>query len=156
MSERIEYKKTVEDEIDWKIIDQLHVATTNFSTASLELKKIFTVLIGIAVPALIKLAGDKLSIWLFIAIYILACTFWLLDSYTYFYQEKLRESMDKRLLKIKIRNLGEANIESDSFTLNNSRTSSGRVVRSLFNPSVWVYLIFLILNTISFLYYFIF
>jgi hypothetical protein len=27
-----EYKKTLEDEIDWKIIDQLHTATLNFLT----------------------------------------------------------------------------------------------------------------------------
>ena len=70
-----EYKKNLDDEIDWKIIDQLHTATINFSTTSLELKKLFFVLLGISVPTLTKLAGDKLDLSLFIAIYILIITF---------------------------------------------------------------------------------
>jgi hypothetical protein len=44
-----EYKKTVDDEIDWKVIDQLYSATLNFSNTSLDLKKLYSVLIGIAV-----------------------------------------------------------------------------------------------------------
>lgn len=84
MAENKEYKKSLEDEIDWKLIDQLHLATVNFSTMSLELKKLFFVLVGIAVPSLLKLAHDKLDISFFITLYILTITFWFLDSFTYF------------------------------------------------------------------------
>lgn len=99
-----EYKKTLEDEIDWKVIDQLHTATNTFSTASLELKKLYFVLVGVAVPSLIKLASDKLDTSLFVTLYLLTFAFWFLDSFTYFYQEKLREKMDKLFNQIKSRN----------------------------------------------------
>lgn len=154
MIEIKEYKKSLEDEIDWKIIDQLHTATLNFSTTSLELKKLLFVLVGIAVPSLIKLAGDKLDTSLFITIYLLSITFWFLDSFTYFYQEKLREKMDKHFSQIKERNT-EVIILTDKkendFTLENSRTSSDRIYRSFTNPSVRLYIFAIVLNTIAFI-----
>ena len=144
----MEYKKSLEDEIDWKIIDQLHTATLNFSTTSLELKKMLFVLIGIAVPSLIKLAGDKLDRSLFITIYILTLTFWILDSFTYFYQEKLREKMDKHFNNIKVRNACVEVMEAD-FTLENSRTSKSRFWRSAYNPSTRIYPLLILINLFS-------
>lgn len=147
-----EYKKTVQDEIDWKIIDQLHSATLNFSSTSLELKKLLFVLIGIAVPSLIKLAGDKVDLSLFVTVYLLSLTFWFLDSLTYYYQEILREKMDKRFSQIKARNV-ETIISSeksnDDFTLENNRTDKDRIRRSAFNPSVKLYMFVIGLNTIG-------
>lgn len=156
MEDNKEYKKSLADEIDWKIIDQLHTATLNFSTTSLELKKILFVLIGIAVPSLIKLAGDKLDTSLFVTIYLLALTFWFLDSYTYFYQEKLREKMDKHFSQIKTRNtemLILSDKKIDDFTLENSRTSSDRIKRSITNLSVRIYMFVIALNTIAYILY---
>ena len=146
-----EYKKSLEDEIDWKIIDQLHAATLNFSTTSLELKKLFFVLVGIAVPTLVKLAGDKLDLSLFVTIYLLSLTFWLLDSFTYFYQEKLREKMDNHFTQIRTRNV--ETIENPDYTLENNRTSSGRIWRSLTNLSIKLYIFSIILNTIALILY---
>lgn len=155
MSSKKEYKKSIEDEIDWKIIDQLHAATLNFSTTSLEIKKLFFVLIGIAVPSLIKLAGDKLDLSLFITIYILAISFWLLDSFTFFYQEKLREKMDTHFKQLKLRNedlsISDDKKEED-FTLENDRTSTNRLLRSL-NKSKMFYLLVGCLNTLPFFLY---
>lgn len=156
MSEDKEYKKSLEDEIDWKIIDQLHTATLNFSTTSLELKKLLFVLIAIAVPSLIKLANDKLDTSLFITIYLLAFTFWFLDSFTYFYQEKLREKMDNHFSQIKIRNTEKLILEKkgiNDFTLENNRTSSDRIKRSLTNPSVRLYMFVIGLNSIAYVLY---
>lgn len=147
-----EYKKSLEDEIDWKIIDQLHSATLNFSSTSLEIKKIFFVLTGFAVPALIKLANNKLDTSLFITLYLLALTFWFLDSFTYFYQEKLREKMDKHFRNIKERNsdvLILVEKKEHDFTLENTRTSTNRLNRSLINPSVYIYICVLGLNSIA-------
>jgi len=151
-----EYKKSLDDEIDWKIIDQLHSATLNFSTTSLELKKLLFVLIAIAVPSLIKLANDQLDTSLFITIYLLAFTFWFLDSFTYFYQEKLREKMDNHFSKIKIRNTEKLILEKkeiNDFTLENNRTSSDRIKRSLTNPSVRLYMFVIALNSIAYVLY---
>jgi hypothetical protein len=148
----IEYKKSLEDEIDWKVIDQLHVATVNFSNTSLELKKLFFILVGIAVPCLIKLAGDSLDISLFITLYILTFTFWFLDSFTYYYQEKLREKMDKLFNQIKSRNK-ESPIPIDKqqqdFTIEITRTQKDRLWRSASNPSVRFYFVFFILISIG-------
>lgn len=144
----MEYKKSLEDEIDWKIIDQLHSATLNFSNSSLELKKLLFVLIGIAIPSLIKLAGDKLNASLFVTIYVLGVAFWILDSFAYFHQEKLREKMDMRFEKIKERNKPEVP-NQDDFTLEDSRTSKNRFWRSAFNFSIGIYPLMLFLNTIA-------
>ena len=147
-----EYKKTLEDEIDWKIIDQLHTATVNFTTTSLELKKLFFVLVGIAVPSLIKLSGDKLDLSLFITLYILTFTFWLMDSYTYFYQEKLREKMNAHFTEIKNRNKENfilLDTIKQSLTIEENRTKVNRLWRSVSNPSVRFYFILLLLNTIG-------
>ncbi len=147
----MEYKKSLEDEIDWKIIDQLHSATASFSSTSLELKKLFFVLIGIAVPSLIKLAGDKLDLSLFITLYIITITFWYLDSFTYFFQDKLREKMDKRFNEIKTRNKKETIITNDiinsEYTIESIRTSKDRIWRSISNSSMRFYFVLLIINT---------
>ncbi|WP_028786991.1 hypothetical protein [Terrimonas ferruginea] len=147
-----QYIKTVDDEIDWKIIDQLHAATLNFSNLSLELKKLLFVLIGIAIPSLVKLAGDKLDLSLFVTIYLLASAFWLLDSFTYFYQEKLREKMDARFKQIKNRHALLPIVlpsNEDNYTLDNSRTSKNRIKRSIINASTRLYFIVIILDTLA-------
>jgi len=153
MAENKEYKRTVDDDIDWKVIDQLHSATNNFSSTSLELKKLFFVLVGIAVPSLIKLAGDKLEISFFITFYILISTFWFLDSFTYFYQEKLREKMDERFNQIKTRHKEDSVIlpedKKQDFTIESSRTSKNRIWRSIFNSSLRIYWVLLIVNSIG-------
>lgn len=147
-----DYKRTLDDEIDWKIIDQLHTATVNFSTTSLEIKKLFFVLIGIAVPSIIKLSGDTLDLSLFVTLYILTFTFWFLDSFTYFYQEKLREKMNWHFNEIKNRNK-ESFIITDSIKvgliIESNRTSKNRLWRSAFNPSVRFYIVLFALNTLG-------
>lgn len=151
-----EYKRSLEDEIDWKLIDQLHTATNTFSSTSLELKKLFFVLVGIAVTVLLKLAGDKLDLSLFITIYILTISFWSLDSFTYFYQEKLRDKMDDAFSRLKSRNTegliiaGSGDSSLDEFTIEANRTSNGRVLRSIWNSSVRFYFVMVILNSIPF------
>ena len=152
MTDNKEYKRSLADEIDWKIIDQLHTATLNFSMTSLELKKIFFVLLGIAIPTLVKLASDKLDRSLFISIYIFTIAFWFLDSFTFFYQERLREGMDKRFALIESRNREDMTAnenKASGFTLGEARTKRDRVFRSALNPSVWLYGVLLILNTLA-------
>lgn len=147
-----EYKRTLEDELDWKVIDQLHSATVNFSTTSLEIKKLFFVLIGIAVPTIIKLSEDKLDFSLFMTLYILTFTFWFLDSFTYFYQEKLREKMNWHFNEIKNRNK-ESLIVPDGIkqglVIETNRTNKNRLWRSASNPSVRFYFVLFTMNTLG-------
>ncbi|WP_340155368.1 hypothetical protein [uncultured Winogradskyella sp.] len=152
--EQSEYKKSFEDEVDWVIIDQLHSATSRFSTASIELKKMFIILIGISIPAIIKLTDSKLDESLFVTIYVLTFTFWYLDGFTYFYQENLRAKMDVRFEKLKRKNTvsetEDENSETDEYTLPDDRKKSDRWSRAFLNSSVRIYQIFFILNTIAF------
>jgi hypothetical protein len=152
--EQTEYKKSFEDEVDWVIIDQLHSATSRFSTASIELKKMFIILIGISIPAIIKLTDSKLDESLFVTIYVLTFTFWYLDGFTYFYQENLRAKMDERFEKLKRKNTinetEDENSETDEYTLPDDRKKSDRWSRAFLNSSVRIYQIFFILNTIAF------
>lgn len=149
-----EYKKSFEDEVDWVIIDQLHSATSRFSTASIELKKMFIILIGISIPAIIKLTDSKLDESLFVTIYVLTLTFWYLDGFTYFYQENLRAKMDERFEKLKRKNTvsesEDENSETDEYTLPDDRKKSDRWSRAFLNSSVRIYQIFVILNSIAF------
>ncbi|WP_272151118.1 hypothetical protein [Tenacibaculum aiptasiae] len=145
-----EYKSSFEDEIDWKIIEQLHSATARFSSASTELKKMCLILIGITIPAIIKLSNDKLDFSLFVTLYILIFTFWYLDSYTYYHQENLREKMDKRFKRLKKRNSVKNEIDyNEEFTLEDTRTKVDRWKRALKNSSVRMYHVFLVLNTFT-------
>lgn len=152
--EKPEYKKSFDDEVDWVIINQLHSATSRFSTASIELKKMFIILIGISIPAIIKLTDSKLDESLFVTIYVLTFTFWYLDGFTYFYQENLRAKMDERFEKLKRKNTvsetEDANSETDEYTLPDDRKKSDRWSRAFLNSSVRIYQIFFILNTIAF------
>ncbi|WCC45219.1 hypothetical protein PJW08_03295 [Tenacibaculum finnmarkense] len=153
--EKTEYKKSFEDEVDWVIIDQLHSATSRFSNASIELKKMFIILIGISIPAIIKLTNSELDSSLFITIYVLTFTFWYLDGFTFFHQENLRDKMDERFEKLKLRNTisgtEDGNLEIDQYTLPDNRKKSDRWCRAFTNSSVRIYQISLILNTIAFL-----
>ena len=117
-----------------------------FSTTSLELKKILFVLIGISVPSLLKLAGNKLDMSFFVTLYLFLLTFWFLDSFTYYYQDKLRKLMDKRFNKLRIRNNEERSV---STTISDKRTDNNRMKRSLWNESIYIYPVLIGLNTIG-------
>lgn len=69
----------IQDKIDFKLIDQLHSATLNFSKASIQIKQMMFALAAIMGPILIKLAGDALDKSLFICMYIIPFSgFWIL------------------------------------------------------------------------------
>lgn len=152
--EQTEYKKSFEDEVDWTIIDQLHSATSRFSNASIELKKMYIILIGISIPAIIKLTNSRLDSSLFVTIYVLTLTFWYLDGFTFFYQENLRAKMDERFEKLRFKNVKQEtekkNSDIDQYTLPDDRKKADRWFRSFTNSSVRIYQIFFIINTIAF------
>lgn len=153
MEDRTEYKTSFEDEVDWKIIEQLNGATSRFSSASIELKKMYLILVGIATPAIIKLSNGSLDYSLFVTLYILTVTFWYLDSFTFFHQENLRAKMDERFQRLEDRNIINEQLENNSneeFTLERNRTRADRWKRAFKDSSVRIYQVFIILNTIAF------
>lgn len=152
----MEKDKNIENEIDWKIIDQLHNATNNFSKNCLEIKKLLFVVIGISTPLIINLCNNKLDRSLFISLYLFIVSFWLFDSYSYYYQEKLRAKMNDRFKNISERNNDVNSVETseEEFTLQKNRTNKKRILRSLFNMSHLVfYGILFLLVTLGFVLY---
>jgi len=144
-----EYKKSVQDEIDWKVVDQLHAATLNFSSTSLELKKMYFVLVGIAMSALLVLTDQELDTSIFITLYLLTIMFWFLDSFTYYYQEGIRLKINKHLNLIHDRNIPNTSNTQD-FVIDVARSNKYRVIRSIFNYSLGLYYLCVILNTVGY------
>ncbi len=155
--ENTKYTKSLQDEIDWKIIDQLHNATLNFSNKSLEVKKLFVASISIVIPSILKITKESLDLSIFVTLYCLIVIFWLLDSYTNYYQVKLRGKMDKKFEEILKRNNGkkiECSVEYDEFTIEKDRVDSIKIVDILFSKSHLIYLLFLISNTLGIILFF--
>lgn len=122
-------QENIEDKIDFKKIDQLHNATINFSKSSLEIKKLLFVVLGISTPVIISLSNNKLDTSLFVSLYVIVISFWIFDSYTYYYQKKLRSTMDKYFIEIKNRN---SNGENEEF---HNQSQTGQILSALFNLS---------------------
>lgn len=127
----------IDSEIDWKIIDQLHNAVLNFSKNSMQAKKIMFTLLGFFVAAMIQAPTLYMIVKWFPVVIGIVVLFWAFDSYTYYYQEKLRAAMDARFEAIKRRYPGGVN--EDEFTLPDKRQKGCRIWRSLFNGSVLFY-----------------
>ncbi|WP_329138139.1 hypothetical protein [Streptomyces sp. NBC_00670] len=81
------------DDLDKDQLDQLHAATLKASEACLELKKLCA-LILVPVGTIITSFGDKKpGASLFTAGFLVIAAFWIADSFSYFYQRKLRALM---------------------------------------------------------------
>ncbi|MFI1410511.1 hypothetical protein ACH4Y0_11485 [Streptomyces sp. NPDC020707] len=81
------------DELDKDQLDQLHAATVKASEACLELKKLCA-LIVVPVGTIIASFGDKKpGPSLFAAGLMVIFGFWIADSFSYYYQRKLRGAM---------------------------------------------------------------
>ncbi|MGY3201254.1 hypothetical protein [Streptomyces sp. TE5632] len=81
------------DDLDKEQLDQLHAATLKASEACLELKKLCA-LILVPVGTIITSFGDKKpGPSLFAAGLMVIIAFWVADSFSYFYQRKIRGAM---------------------------------------------------------------
>jgi len=165
-----EYKKSLDDTIDWAIIDQLHAATARFSSACTEVKKIYITVLAAIIPLIIHLSGQnqgkpQLSYPVFISVFIATAIFWFLDSYCYYYQEYLRSLIDQKFEKIKTRNralenpvdvyvaeggwITEKEMKKD-LTLDDKRTAKSRLWRSINNSSMFIYWAAILINSTLF------
>lgn len=148
--------KNIKNEIDWKIIDQLHNATNNFTKTSLELKKLMFAVIGISLPIVISLNKNKLNGFIFFVLCVCIVFFWLYDSYTYYYQELLREKMNNKFIELNNRNERESKSRKieNNFTLPPNRNKKKRICRSLFNLSnIFFYGMLILFVIFGFIFY---
>jgi hypothetical protein len=128
----------VADTLDLKQIDQLHDVTLEFSKTSQELKKLTVGLVS-TVPLLIfKLTDDQLDHAVFIAGSVIVASFWLVDAYAYYYQEKTRERMKDIGTALRRRHEIMDPFSGVGMPLD-KRPAKERLRRSLFNPSQLLY-----------------
>lgn len=132
-----EEKRDIEYEIDWKMIDQYHNAVLNFSRNSMQAKRILFTLLGVFVAAILQRPSWKEAVNWFPFIIVIVALFWAFDSFTYYYQEKLRAQMDERFESLKERYSNK--VRNDEYTLPNKRKKESRVFRSIFNWSIVFY-----------------
>ena len=135
----------LEKKILFTKIEQLHNVTLNFSKASIQMKQIMFTLIAIVAPIIIKLSGDHLDISLFITLYLIIFVFHFLDSFTYYYQKKMRAIMDSYFDKFE-KSKKERSLISNT---KNEKCFIHTILKSVFNYSTLVYVCLFFLNTIG-------
>ncbi|MFD7854236.1 hypothetical protein ACFV6B_08055 [Streptomyces microflavus] len=121
------------DSLDKEQLDQLHAATLKASEACLELKKLCAVILVPVGTLVATFADKKPNSAVFIAGILIIVAFWIADSFSYFYQRKLRGAM------IPIWNRRAARC-TDGYT-HIPTSGSVKPLRAAFNASMAYYLI---------------
>lgn len=150
--ERAKYERSLEDELDWSLLEQLHRATLQTGTFCFRTKQIY-VTVEIAVLGLLaRFLGDKLDHSVFVAGLLIALVFWFLDSTGYYYQVKLRIVMDEVRTRLLERNRqGVISSGGAQKVIEESRSSESgtrRFREALVNHSMWLYLIIAIIDVV--------
>ena len=145
------YIKTVEDELDWSLLNQLHAVVLQIGTFCFRTKQVcLTVLIGV-VGLITALTSDSLDTSVFVAGLLIPICFWFLDSVAFYYQVKLRGVMDDIRDRIQGRHTDEIlrspNVEviADSRT---DRPTLKKIQDAFINHSMWLYYLIMVVNCI--------
>lgn len=141
------YTKTLQDELDWKLLDQFSGVVSQISSFCFETKKFCVTTIFVVLTLMVKFTGDKLDHSIFAAGLFIPLCFWFLDSTGYFYQVKLRGTMEQIRLRLASRDQrplvasdGTGIIAKDRVNVPRYR----RVLDSAFNHSMWLYAVLVV------------
>jgi hypothetical protein len=140
-----EYKRCVEDELDWTSVEQLHAATLQISNSCYEYKKVCVSFLTAAVTAFITLNKNGINQNLFILASVVVLGFWLADATAYYYQRKLRLLIEKTKAQIANRN----GVENKNLNRNLPKPS----LQDLFNLSMTLYYVLLGMSCFGWLLY---
>lgn len=145
MSNKEEYKKCYEDEIDWVSVKQLHESTLHISNQCFEYKKLCVGIIGVLAAALFKLKlGTPMSLSVISGVCaVIGIGFWCCDSIAYFYQKSNRILMNEITSKIKARNM-PCELSSDKVKKS--------WVKAFLNPSMSLYFYILAICFVAWIY----
>ncbi|MDH5387156.1 MAG: hypothetical protein OEY06_01760 [Gammaproteobacteria bacterium] len=146
------YVRSLADELDWTLLDQLHSAVTQISGFCFEIKKFCVTTTFVVLALLIKFTSDKLDSSLFVAGALIPLCFWFLDSVAYYYQVKLRGTME--VIRYNIKERGSVNAESSNLerTISNSRVNKSLLLKikdAFINNSMWLYLFMVVIDIIA-------
>jgi hypothetical protein len=146
-----EYVRTVDDELDWSVLNQLHAVVIQMGAFCFRTKQIcLTVLVGV-IALITALTSDKLDTSIFVAGAVIPACFWFLDAVAYYYQVKLRGLMSDAQERIKNRHSNDKLCWVNSEIIEKSRTEKPQITKvcsSFFNHSMWLYLIIILIDII--------
>ncbi|MBT2298484.1 hypothetical protein [Pseudomonas fluorescens] len=103
-----EYKKSLDDELDWSSVEQYHESTMQISNQCFEYKKLCVGALGIIIAAMLKLGTDTTPLLLSLTCLFISIGFWMCDTTAYYYQRVNRQKILNLQTKISNRNTGES------------------------------------------------
>jgi hypothetical protein len=136
------YVKTLEDELDWKLLDQLYGVVSQISGFCFEIKKFCVTTVFVVLTLLVKFTKDRLDHSLFVAGFVIPLCFWFLDAVAYYYQVKLRGSMDAIRARIVERNPRQVILFGAGRVISPARLERRGILRvkdAALNHSMWLY-----------------
>jgi hypothetical protein len=144
--------KSTEEEIDWKLLDQLHGAVSQISNFCFEVKKFCVTTLFAAITVVLTITAKRLDHSVFIIGLLISFCFWFLDATGYYYQVKLRGMMEAIKVRLAKRSGNQIVSASGVEIISASRTAVSaqrRVLDAGFNHSMWVYLLLIALDLLA-------
>ncbi|ULH03209.1 hypothetical protein MF133_01890 [Aeromonas caviae] len=138
------YTKTLQDELDWKLLDQLSGVVSQISSFCFETKKFCVTTLFVVLTLMTKFTSDKLDDSIFVAGLCIPLCFWFLDSIGYFYQVKIRGTMEQIRLRLASQNLKPLVGADGAGIIEKGRVDIPiyqKVRDSAFNHSMWLYVV---------------
>ena len=151
MTEFKPYTRSLDDELDWKRLDQLYGVVTQLSGVCFETKKFCVTTEFVILALLAKLTDGALDRAFFIAGAGIPLGFWFLDSVAYFYQVKLRGAMDDAYDRIRERNRRHLIDGAGALVISQERVArptARRVADAVLNHSMWLYALLLVADLV--------
>jgi hypothetical protein len=143
------YTKSLQDELDWKLLDQLYGVVAQISSFCFEIKKFCVTTLFVAMTLMVKITSDKLDHSIFVAGLLIPICFWFLDATGYFYQVKLRGTMESIRQRLASRDAKPLVASNGVVVIAPSRASASvrdRVVDAGFNHSMWLYVLLVLID----------
>lgn len=144
-----EYERSIEDDLDWSLLDQLHSVVLQIGTFCFRTKQVCLTVLTAVVALIATFTDDTLDHSIFVAAVVIPICFWLLDSIAYFYQVKIRGMMDGIRDRIHNRHAAGVLRGPDLEVISNDRTDRRIALRlwdALFNHSMWLYPVLIIVD----------
>jgi len=138
---------SINDQMDMMSIEQLHRVVLNLSKNCFEIKKLCVTVLISSSTLLAIFTKDLIDKFIFVSALFLVVLFWLLDAQSYYYQDKIRARMKVLGEDIVERERPQIVIVGIGMPLSEkreNRSNVSRVFASLFNYSMFFYLVLVI------------
>jgi hypothetical protein len=136
------FDKSLQDELDLKLLDQLAGTVSQISNFCFETKKFCITTQFVVMTLLVRFTSDKLDRSLFVAGIAIPFCFWFLDAVAYFYQVRLRGKMNSIQDGMILRNVGAVAESEASPVIEKSRLNKSKfklIRNAAINHSMWTY-----------------